>query len=250
MHTTLGSALDERGNALNLIRLVLASAVVVGHATPLGGFSPNVLTDISSIAVNGFFVLSGFLIAGSRMRNGLGRYLWHRTLRIMPAFWVSLVVVAVVIAPTAAIVSGETWQLSSALTYVTANLTLDISQWGIADTLQHVPFAGAWNGSLWTLQFEFLAYVAAGLLLTSRLVRRHLRLVLCLVTVLTAGAIALTAGPLARGLLLRVQLATARRELRSRDDACGRSATRCPAQPLSPRSRARPVSFCTSRAPR
>ena len=70
MHTTLGSALDERGNALNLIRLVLASAVVVGHATPLGGFSPNVLTEISSIAVNGFFVLSGFLIAGSRMRNG------------------------------------------------------------------------------------------------------------------------------------------------------------------------------------
>jgi peptidoglycan/LPS O-acetylase OafA/YrhL len=98
--------------------------------------------------------------------------------------------------PTAAVVSGETWQLSSALTYVTANLSLDISQWGIADTLQHVPFAGAWNGSLWTLQFEFLAYLVAGLLLTSRLVRRHLKLVLCLVTVLTAAAIALTAGPL------------------------------------------------------
>ena len=196
MRATLGSALAERGNALNFVRLVLAAAVVLGHTTPLGGFSPNALTEISAIAVNGFFVLSGFLIAGSRMRLGLGRYLWHRTLRIMPAFWVSLVVVALVIAPGAAVVSGETWQLSSALTFITGNLSLEIHQWGIADTLQDVPYVGAWNGSLWTLQFEFLAYVVAGLLLTSRLVRRHLKLVLSLVTVLAAAAIAMAGGPL------------------------------------------------------
>jgi peptidoglycan/LPS O-acetylase OafA/YrhL len=154
------------------------------------------LTEVSSIAVNGFFVLSGFLIAGSRMRLGFGRYLWHRTLRIMPAFWVSLVVVALVFAPVAAVMSGETWQLSSSLTYIHVNLFLDIQQWGIDDTLQHVPFVDAWNGSLWTLEFEFLAYLVAGLVLTSRLVRKHLKLVLCLVTILTGSAIALAEGPL------------------------------------------------------
>ncbi len=196
MHATLGSALAERGNALNFVRLVLASAVVVGHTTPLGGFHPTVLTEISTIAVNGFFVLSGFLIAGSRTRLGLGRFLWHRALRIMPAFWVSLAVVALVIAPATALVSGETWQLSSALTYISENLSLAIRQWGIADTLQHVPFVGAWNGSLWTLEFEFLAYLVAGLLLTSCLVRSHLTLVLPVVSVLAAIAIALADGPL------------------------------------------------------
>jgi len=196
MQATLGSSLAERANALNFVRLVLASAVVVGHTTSLGGFSPNALTEISSLAVNGFFVLSGFLIAGSRMRLGLGRYLWHRTLRIMPAFWVSLVVVALVIAPVAAVASGEAWHLAGALTFITRNLFLEIHQWGIPDTLQDVPYVGAWNGSLWTLQFEFLAYVVAGLLLTSRIVRRHLKLVLCLVTILSATAIALAQGPL------------------------------------------------------
>jgi len=196
MTATLGSALAERGNALSLVRLGLASAVVLGHTSPLGGFSPNRLTDLSSIAVNGFFVLSGFLIAGSRMRLGLGRFLWHRTLRIMPAFWVSLVVVALVFAPVAAVVAGDTWQASSALTYITHNLTLDIHQWGIADTLGHVPFVGTWNGSLWTLEFEFVAYVAAGLILTSGLVRRHLKLMLSLLTLLSAIAIALAEGPL------------------------------------------------------
>lgn len=45
-------------------------------------------------AVPGFFCLSGFLIAGSRMRLDLGRFLWHRALRIFPAYWTCLIVVA------------------------------------------------------------------------------------------------------------------------------------------------------------
>ncbi len=196
MQATLGSTLSERGNTLNFVRLVLAGAVVLGHTALLGGFSPNAIPDLSLIAVNGFFVLSGFLIAGSRMRLGLGRYLWHRALRIVPAFWVSLVVVALVIAPVASFFSGETWAPSRALRYIGVNLSLVIHQWGIAGTLQHVPGPPGWNGSLWTLEFEFLAYVAAGLLLTSHLVRRHLKPVLLLLTILTASGLALAQAPL------------------------------------------------------
>jgi peptidoglycan/LPS O-acetylase OafA/YrhL len=196
MPATLGSALAQRGNALNFVRLFLASAVVLGHTAPLGGFAENPLSDIRTLAVNGFFVLSGFLIAGSRMRLGLIRFLWHRALRIMPGFWMSLVVVALVVAPITAALSGEAWQLSSALTWITGNGLLVPHQEGIANTLQHVPVVGVWNGSLWTLQFEFLAYAAAGVLLTSRLVRSHLTVVLPLLTFLSATAMVLAAGPL------------------------------------------------------
>ncbi|CUR56003.1 membrane hypothetical protein [metagenome] len=195
MQQSLGSALSARRNSLNFVRLVLACAVILGHTTLIGGYRPNALTDVSSIAVDGFFVLSGFLVAGSRMRLSGGRYLWHRVIRIMPAFWVSLVLVALAFSPLAAAISRESWQPSSALHFLSANWALTIKQRGIGATLQDVPFAGAWNGSLWTLEFEFMAYLLAGLLLASAIVRRHLKVVVVVLTMITAAGAAL-AGPL------------------------------------------------------
>lgn len=44
--------------------------------------------------------------------------------------------------------------------YVAHNAGLWIFQFGIQDTLQDVPYPGVWNGSLWTLAWEFLCYLA------------------------------------------------------------------------------------------
>ena len=129
------------------------------------------------------------------MRLSLGRYLWHRIVRIMPAFWASLVLVALAFSPVAAAIANEKWHPASALHFVTTNSSLVMQQWDIGDTLQSVPFIGAWNGSLWTLEFEFMAYVLAGLLLSSAIVRRHLRACWSASTIVTAAGIAL-AGPL------------------------------------------------------
>ncbi len=168
--------LDRRGNALNLIRLMLATVVIVDHAWPLGGFGEQPRLGTSEIghwAVAGFFCVSGFLIASSRVKLSFPRFLWHRALRIMPGFWVCLLVVAFGFAPLAAwLAHGETYSPASAVWYVTRNAALWMNQWGIEGTLAGVPYRDVWDGSLWTLGYEFLAYIAAGVVLTGWL-RRH-----------------------------------------------------------------------------
>jgi peptidoglycan/LPS O-acetylase OafA/YrhL len=190
----IGSRLDGRDNALNFLRLALASAVIVGHAWPLGGLGTSRLEGISGVAVDGFFALSGFLIAGSRMRLSMNDFLVRRCLRILPGFWVCLIAVAFVFAPLAALMAGEGYVLGSALDYVRTNAALTQHQWGVDHTLVDVPYDGVWNGSLWTLEYEFAAYVAAGLLLGLAWVRRRPALVL-----MALVAIVLIAQPIAHG---------------------------------------------------
>lgn len=169
---TLRSVLGQKQNALNFVRLVLASAVIFGHAWSIGGFSPSAFSWLGEWAVCGFFAISGYLIAGSRMRLPLGTFLVHRTLRIYPAFWVCLLVVAGVFAPLSTLLTGELYVLSSGLSYIWKNFTLFVTQYGIDATLTSVPFPNTWNAPLWTLKYEFAAYLAAGLVLTVPWARR------------------------------------------------------------------------------
>ncbi|MCJ8504937.1 acyltransferase [Kocuria flava] len=178
MATTLHDRLDGRTNRLNAIRLALASLVVLGHAWPLTGAEGPSLEVVSDVAVNGFFVLSGFLIARSRVRTGLVPFLWRRFLRIYPGFLVSLLVVAVVLAPVAAALEGTALVPASAAGFVLANADLRISQWGIDGTLVGVPAPDSWNGSLWTLFHEALAYLLIGLVLSLAVAVRRARWVL------------------------------------------------------------------------
>jgi peptidoglycan/LPS O-acetylase OafA/YrhL len=181
---TIGESLDPRHNSLNFLRLVLALAVVVSHASALGGYKiPTEIngTDVAQIAVYGFFGISGYLIAGSACRNGAGRYLWQRFLRIFPAFWACLIVTAFffgVVAwlyhpvdPRCGITCYFNARLNSPYEYIYRNLLLKVNQNSIAGTPTRN--LGVWNGSLWTLYFEFLCYlILMGIALVGLLRRR------------------------------------------------------------------------------
>jgi peptidoglycan/LPS O-acetylase OafA/YrhL len=160
------SLLDGRDNALNTVRLGLALLVIFGHTWAVLGIADKPLPYAASFAVNGFFVISGFLIARSRDRLALGEFLWRRALRILPGFWVTLLLTAAVLAPLAALLTGARFDPGSAAGYVTANATTHISQMGIADTLAGAPYPTVWNGSLWTIWYECLAYIVTGLVMT------------------------------------------------------------------------------------
>ena len=120
---------------------------------------------LASWAVNGFFAISGYLIAGSRIRLTLGKYFARRSRRIMPGFWVMLVVVAFGFAPLYAALTGDHWSPVSSLRYVIGNAGLLITQPDIAGIERNAP--------LWTLAYEAGCYIAFGLLLSLEFVRRH-----------------------------------------------------------------------------
>jgi len=178
---TILSVFDPRANALNAIRLALALLVIVWHSFPLSGSqvsSAPLKQLLGETAVDSFFAISGFLILGSWLRNPQwSRYIAARVLRIFPAFWACLVVTAFVLAPLATMITtglnyGATLSLENA-TYVLKNAGLRIFQPLIDGTPIGVPYPFAWNGSLWTLWWEFLCYLGILALGVIGLLRRR-----------------------------------------------------------------------------
>ncbi|MDQ6716613.1 MAG: acyltransferase, partial [Actinomycetota bacterium] len=160
---------------------VLALMVLVAHGFHLAGEGPGPGfrgENLGGWAVFGFFTISGYLITASRFANGLGTYLRHRVARIFPAFLVCLVVTAGVFAPIGWWVehrslSGFLTTPTTPVSFVMGNSLLRMTAYDVAGTPSGVPYPGSWNGSLWTLWFEFCCYLLVGLLVAVPLVRRR-----------------------------------------------------------------------------
>lgn len=156
--------LDVRSNSLNFLRLLLAGLVIVSHAAPISGLSDEWRIggiSLGNIAVGGFFAISGYLITASRFSSPIAPYAWRRFLRIFPGYWACLAVVGLVFGALAGAVRGG-WTLQSGLGYLASNASMVRGGDAFTATLQGAPFPAAWNGSLWTLRYELLCYVAVG----------------------------------------------------------------------------------------
>lgn len=210
------SRLAGRDNALNALRLGLAALVVLSHSWGMALGQAGPLPYLGGFAVDGFFVISGFLVTGSRLRLPLGDYLRRRALRILPGLWACLLVSAFVLAPVAAVMSGQSFDPGRAAGYVLGNASTVVTQPGIGLRALE-PVDVTWNAPLWTLAYECAAYVIAGLLLTLPWFRARavaVVLVLCSTVTLVWGEDNWTggAGPLwarlgaffAAGMLLRL----------------------------------------------
>ena len=179
---TLAHTFDAHRNSFDALRLVLAGLVAIDHGVILhtGVFYDLNGTGLGDFAVDGFFVLSGFLVCRSYLRlDSLPRFVWHRLLRIMPGFWACLFVTALVAAPLVAILEGKPFTAPftgepSALRYVVVNAALMMHQFDIAGLLGASPMALTFNGALWTLVFEAFCYaLLAGLGILGILRRRR-----------------------------------------------------------------------------
>lgn len=173
---TLADRLSTNNNALNFVRLVLATLVIFGHAFPLGDFEPLVIGSFTlgawhGTAVECFFVASGYLILASGMRMRAKPFLWRRFLRIYPGYLIALLATAFIFSPLGKVFGAE-WKLSEALYFFFKSLTLKS---GDLPVNADVPFAVTWNGSLWTLFYEALAYVGVCLFVMVPWVRKHLK---------------------------------------------------------------------------
>jgi peptidoglycan/LPS O-acetylase OafA/YrhL len=178
--STYASSFTGRDNAIGFLRWLFAVMVVLTHCVSAAGLNPHLdvlawwsdnRDSLGGLAVAGFFVLSGYLVTQSwRDTDRATAYLWRRFLRIFPGFWVCLIVTAFVFAPIAwihehhALTGLFSFGVDSPQGYVLHNSLLDMRQTGIAGLLHHTPLAlsgqaAEWNGSLWTLIYEFTCYL-------------------------------------------------------------------------------------------
>ena len=184
-HRTLsiGEALRGNQNSLGLIRLILATVVIFDHAFPLGGFGTdpfwhltNGQASLGGLAVAGFFAISGYLIAKSGMSGDVVQFMWRRTLRIFPAYWLVLLITAFIVGPLLWLADGNllgqyfTVAPGGPFYYFTSNWTLNIGTYGIHDLLADTtPYgrqigSSAFNGSIWTLIYEWNCYLIIAVL--------------------------------------------------------------------------------------
>jgi peptidoglycan/LPS O-acetylase OafA/YrhL len=173
---TFAEAFDPRNNSFGFLRFFLAVAVVFSHCFRFGRLGVHSIdgysgSDIGGLAVSAFFVISGFLITRSYQRtDSLGRFLWHRALRILPGFWVCLVVVAFVLGPLAwrleyGHLSGYfTTRDGGPMSYVLHNAFVNLRHIWIDGLFLDNPVPTVVNGSLWSLAFEMKCYIGVAAL--------------------------------------------------------------------------------------
>lgn len=163
----LSDYVGGRDNNFNLLRFMAAMMVLYSHSFALAlgasGAEPWIDWGVTpgSVAVDIFFVTSGFLVTGSLIaRKDLCSFVKARALRIYPAL---LVVAALTIFGFGAYFTTLTFHDylfdAETIKYALRNATLFA---GCCGHLPHVfddnPIAGAINGSLWTMPWEVRMY--------------------------------------------------------------------------------------------
>ena len=182
---TLAEAMTRPGDNFLLIRLVAACAVIYGHSYALSiesGSGGDAVARLGlghglyagSIAVDVFFVVSGFLVAGAwRRRPDLAFFLRSRALRLVPAYAACLVLVAYALgAAMTTLPVADYWRDARVFEYVAANLAFGTRQaWTLPGVFAANPHPDVVNGSLWTLPAEARMYLLVALLGTIGLLR-------------------------------------------------------------------------------
>lgn len=172
MSAKLADLAVGRDNNFNLLRFVAAFAVLFSHCFPLTTgtndsepLSRLLGTTLGGVAVDVFFITSGFLVAGSLASGrGLTAYARARMLRIYPAATVAALLTVLVLgwhftthASTVYFTDLKTWH------YLLKNSVLLFGvRMNLPGVFADLPFPVTVNGSLWTLPFELRLYLALG----------------------------------------------------------------------------------------
>ena len=152
-----------RGNNFDLLRFLFAFAVFLVHACVLSGEHALLFLNqwlSSEIAVQSFFVVSGFLIFMSYENTSTAlRYFEKRARRILPAY-VSVIVLVVIAGFFLTTVSWQEYLSIQTFKYLAANLLFlnflqpELPGLFADNRLQAV------NGALWTLKIEVMFYLS------------------------------------------------------------------------------------------
>lgn len=164
---------SAQANNIDALRLIFALLVVFSHCFPLTTGSEydepiswltGRQTSGGGVAVDSFFMLSGFLITQSWERSrSVGSFFKKRICRIYPAYLVAVIISVWVIIPLAS-VAGSRWEVFSWQTLrVNLPKILTLRRFVAPDPFIHNPQPHV-NGVLWTIPYEFWCYVGVAVL--------------------------------------------------------------------------------------
>lgn len=157
-----------RDNNFNLIRIIAAFAVLITHSFALAigtgdaePFRKSLGMTMGMIAVDVFFITSGFLVTASLLsRQSAIDFIWARVLRILPALLIMLLITVSVIGVFFTSLPLRAYLANPGVyIYLLKGSTLI---GGVAYDLPGAfadnPYRGSVNGSLWTLPYEVRMY--------------------------------------------------------------------------------------------
>lgn len=153
-----------RRNNFGVLRILLALQVILGHSPEIidGNRSRELLNRVfgtlsfGEVAVDGFFLVSGYLITKSFVeRPEALPYFIRRLARIVPGYLVSFWLCLLVVAPLAG-ADRRTYSLHGILHAIRANL--ELREPDAAGIFRGLPIP-ALNGSMWTISYEFRCYL-------------------------------------------------------------------------------------------
>ena len=170
---------DGHDNFFTPLRLLFAILVVIGHAYAIGMRDPMSEPQLfyhytfSYLAVNLFFIASGFLVTKSMLYRGdVAEYSSARFLRIYPGLLVHVLFVMFIIGPLATSLALSEYfthidflkQPFVVLSFISAQMWLP----GIFESnAEHMGSA-----PLWTLRYEILAYIGTAIIFSLGLLKK------------------------------------------------------------------------------
>ena len=192
---TIGNLLDQSkglGRGFDFLRVALSIGVVTWHTTPIatGSWAEGEtrflwIFDYSILEM--FFGLSGFLIAGSALRLTLSNFLINRSLRIVPALAVEIVLSALIIGPFFTSLPLSAYY-SDIGTYQYFTNIVGLINYILPGVFSDNPLHQV-NASLWTIPFEIGCYVIMALFISFNVLKKPLLILIFATAILLAGLV-------------------------------------------------------------
>ena len=172
---TLQEGLARKKDNFLMLRIIAAVMVIYGHAPHLAPAVNDVDIFVrfgwghysGDLAVDAFFLISGFLVTGSYIRqDSLYKFAKARFFRVFPAFFINVTILALVYG---AIFTTDTlnnyFHSMGTWDYIFTNLQYKSDMiWNLPGVFEHGMKTATINGSQWTLPAEVRMYVLLGVL--------------------------------------------------------------------------------------